>query len=70
MYASSSEYTSVTQASVENGPSFMFDEVLSIPRVFNVLGLEYARVVNTPRLCRVLSKLYFKDSRYFECLAF
>ena len=38
-YASSSEYARVTHSSVENGPSYMFDRVLNIPRVLNMLGL-------------------------------
>ena len=58
-YTSSSEYASVTQGSVENGPSYMSGRVLSIPRVPNMLGLEYARVVNMPRLHRVMYKLHF-----------
>ena len=67
-YVSSSEYASVTQGSVENGPSYMFDRVWRIPRIINMLGLEYTRVVNLTRLHRVHCKLYFKDSRYFEWL--
>ena len=55
---SSCEYDSVTQVSVH------------IPRVRNMLGLEYTRVVNMSRLHRVLCKMYFKDSRYLECLKF
>ena len=45
-----SEYTRVTQGSVENGPSYMFDRVLNIPWALNMLGLwiykgsEYAKV--------------------------
>ena len=39
------EYASVTQGSAENGSSYMFDWVLSISWVLNMLGLEYARVV-------------------------
>ena len=67
-----SEYASVTQGSVENGPlpSYMFDRVLSITRVLKMLELEYTRVVNMPRLHMVMCKLYFKDSRYSECLEF
>ena len=29
----------------------MFDRFLSIPWVVNMLGLDYTRVVNMPRLC-------------------
>ena len=47
-YASSFEYASVTQGSVH------------IPRVLNLLGLEYTRVQCNP---------YFKDSRYLEFLS-
>ena len=65
-----SEYASVIEGSVQIGPSYMFDRALDIPRVINRLGHEYARVVNMIRLHRVLCKLYFKDSRYFECLDF
>ena len=46
----------------------MFDRFLIIHWAFNLPGLEYARVVNMPRLHTVLRKLYFKDSQYFECL--
>ena len=37
-----------------------------IPRVPNMLGLEYTRFVKMSRLHRVLCKIYFKDSRYLE----
>ena len=57
-YASNSDYGSFTQGSVENAPSYMFDRVLSIARVLNVLGLEYASVVNIARLHMVLCKLF------------
>ena len=40
-HASSSENTSVTQGSVENIPSYMFDRFLSIPWALNLIGLEY-----------------------------
>ena len=50
-YASSSEYTSVTQGSIKTSPSYMFDRFLSIPRAVNLLGLEYRRVANMPRFC-------------------
>ena len=50
--------------------SYMFDRVLSILRVLDMLGLEYKRVVHMPRLYGVLCKLYFKDSWYLECLEF
>ena len=42
----------------------------SIPRVLDMLGFEYTRVVNMPKLHMVLCKLYFKDSRYLECFEF
>ena len=48
----------------------MFDRILSISRVLNMIGLEYTRAVNLPRLHMVLRKLHFKDSRYFGCLEF
>ena len=35
------------QSSEESSPSYMFDRSLSIPWALNMLGLEYARVVNT-----------------------
>ena len=69
-YASSSENTSVTQGSVENSPSYMFDRFLIIHWALSLPGLEYTRVGNMPRLHMVLRKLYFKDSQYFECLEF
>ena len=56
--------------SVENGPSYMFDRVLSILSVLIMLGLEDTRAVNMPMLHMVLCKLHFKDSWYFECLEF
>ena len=40
------KYANVTQGSVEDTLSYMFDSVLSIPRVLNMLGLEYARILN------------------------
>ena len=69
-YTSSSEQAGVTQSSVENKPSYMFGMVLNIPQILNMLGLEYAKVVNKPRLHGVLCKLCFKDSQYFEFLEF
>ena len=51
-YASSSEYTSVTQSSVENSSSYMFDKFLSIPwalryaRVWIFKGPEYTKVTH------------------------
>ena len=69
-YALDSENTSVTRGSVENSPSYMFDRFLIIHWAPNLPELEYARVVNMPRLHMVLRKLYFKDSQYFECLEF
>ena len=38
--------------------------------VLNMLGLEYARVVNLSRLHRVLCILHFKDLQCLECLEF
>ena len=61
---------SVTQGSVVNSPSYMFDRFLSIPWALNLPGLEYTRVVNIPRLHMVLHKLYLKGSHCFECLEF
>ena len=49
-----SKYASVIQDSVQNGPSYMFDRALSIPRVINMLGDESTRIVNMTRLHRVL----------------
>ena len=69
-YVSSSENTSVTQGSVENSLSYLFDRFLIIHWALNLPGLEYARIVNMPRLHMVQRKLYFKDSQYFECLEF
>ena len=48
----------------------MFDRVLSIPRVLNMLVLEDTRAVNIPMLHMGLCKMYFIDSWYFECLEF
>ena len=56
--------------SVENSPSYMFDRLLSIPWAVSLPVLGYTRVVNMSRLHIVLRKLYFKDSRNFECLEF
>ena len=53
------------RVSVENSISYLFEKVLSIPRILRMLGLEYARVVNMSRLHRVLREVYFKDSRLF-----
>ena len=41
-FASSSGNTSVTQGSLENSPSYMFDRFLIIRWAFNLSGLEYA----------------------------
>ena len=65
-----SEYASVTQGSVENSPSCMFDRVLSITQVLSMLGLEYTRAANMQRLHMAMYKLHFKDSQYSECLEF
>ena len=48
-YALSFEYASDTPGSAH------------IPRVLNILRLEYTRVVNMSRVHRVQCKLYFKD---------
>ena len=70
MCALRSENTSVTQASVENILSYMFNRFLIIHWDLCLPELEYTRVVNVQRLHMVLNKLYFKDSQYFECLEF
>ena len=46
----------------------MFDRVLSIPQVLNMLWLEYTWDVNIARLHRVPCKLCFKDSWYLGIL--
>ena len=48
----------------------MFDRILSVSQVLNILGLEHTRIANIPRLHGVLCKLYFKDSQYFGCLEY
>ena len=53
------------RVAIENGTSYMFDRVSSIPRILKMLGFEYTRVVNVPRLQRILCKLCFKDSLLF-----
>ena len=65
VYAMSSEYVSVTQGFCKKWNILYVDRVLSIPRILTMLGLEYTRVVNMPRLRRVLRELYLKDSRLF-----
>ena len=55
----------IQRFSAENSTSYMFDRVLSIPRILSMLGLEHTRVGNMPRLHRVLCKLYFKDLQSF-----
>ena len=69
-YTSSSENTSVTQGSVENSPSYMFDRFLSIPWAFNMLGLEYTWVVNMSRFCvnYILGILNVFSSEYAKVL--
>ena len=57
-----------TKGSVENRPSYMGNKLLKIPQIINMLGLEYTRFVNMARLHRVQYELYFKGSRYVECL--
>ena len=59
-YVSSSDYANATQGSVENDRSYMFDRVLRIPRVINVLGLEFTRVVNMTRLQKAQCKFILK----------
>ena len=66
-YASSSEYTSVTQGSVENSPPHMFKRFLSVSWALSMLGLEYTRVMNILTFHMVLC---FKNSQYFDCLEF
>ena len=73
MYVSSSEYTNVTQGSVENSLSYMFDRFLIFPWVLNTLGLEYTRVMNMPRLCvncilKILSVFNVLSSEYGKVL--
>ena len=58
----------VSQGSLENDLSYMFDRVLSIPRVLIMVRLEYARVANISWLHRIRCKLYLKSSRYWECI--
>ena len=53
------------RVSVGKDTSYMFDRVLSIARILSMLGLEYTRVVNMPRLHRFLRELHLKDSRLF-----
>ena len=65
VYALSSEYVSVTQCLCNKWNILYVDRGLSIPRILTMLGLEYTRVVNMPRLRRVLRELYLKDSRLF-----
>ena len=65
VYAMSSEYVGVTQGFCKKWNILYVDRVLSIPRILTMLGLEYTRVVNMPRLCKVLRELYLKDSRLF-----
>ena len=48
----------------------MFDKVLRILQIINMLGLEYTTVVSMTRSQRVQFKLCFKYSRYFECSEF
>ena len=72
-YTSSSEYTNVAQDSVENNPSHMYDRFLSIPWALNMLGLEYAKVVNMPRFCvncilKILSILKVLSFEYAKVL--
>ena len=55
---------------MENSLSYVIELFLSIPWALNLPGLEYARVVNVPKLHMVLCKLFFKDSQYFEFYEF
>ena len=72
-YASVSEYTSLTQGSVENSQSFIFHRFLSISWAFNMLGLEYTRVLNIPKffvncILKILSMLNVSSSEYAKVL--
>ena len=40
------------RVSVENGTSYLFDGVLSFPRILRMLGLQYARVVNMSKVAQ------------------
>ena len=51
----------ISQGSLENDLSYMFDRVLNIAQVLSMVRLEYTRVVNIPRLHRILCKLHFKN---------
>ena len=65
VHALSSECVSVTQGFCNKWNILYVDRVLSIPWILTMLGLEYTRVVNMPRLRRVLRELYLIDSRLF-----
>ena len=54
-YASNCEYASITQSSVENGPSYYSDYQYA-------RAWMYTRYVNMSRFYKLLCKLYFKDS--------
>ena len=72
-YALDSEYVSVTQGSVENSLSYMFERFLSIPWALNMLVLEYTTVLNIPRFCincvlKILTILNVLSSEYAKVL--
>ena len=46
------------RVSIEKGTSYMFDRVSSIPQILSMLGFEYTRFVNIPRLHKVVSTLF------------
>ena len=58
------------RVSIENGTSYIFDRILSNPRILRILGLEYIRVLNIPKLRRALREPYLKIHGYFERFEF
>ena len=64
---------SVTQDRLENSPPYMFGRFLIISWALNMLGPEYARIVNMPRFCvncilNILNILNVLSSEYAKVL--
>ena len=57
------------RVSVENGTSYMFDRILSIPRILRMLELELGFLI-LQGYAGFYMNCILKTHRYFECLEF
>ena len=66
----SSEYATVTKGSVEKDTSYMFSRVWRISQIYNMLGLEYTKVVNMTRLHRFSVRCTLKIHSVLNVLSY